>query len=137
DNATGVAAVLELARMFAQAPRPARSLLFMALTAEEKGLQGASYYAANPLAPLETTAAVINIEMLSPDGPTRDIASWGNGRVSLEQDLRRVAEAAGRTYSPDPKLEVGYFYRAAHFAFSRPGVTPITVGAGPRRVDAG
>src|SRR5690606_15198395 len=67
DNATGVAAVLELARMFAQAPRPARSLLFMALTAEEKGLQGASYYVANPLAPLETTAAVINIEMLSPD----------------------------------------------------------------------
>src|SRR5690606_11623892 len=108
DNATGVAAVLELARLFAQAPRPARSLLFMALTAEEKGLQGASYYVANPLAPLETTAAVLNIEMLSPDGPTRDIASWGNGRVSLEQDLRRVAEAAGRSYSPDPNLEAGY-----------------------------
>src|SRR5690606_2595848 len=117
DNATGVAAVLELARMFAQAPRPARSLLFMALTAEEKGLQGASSSVANPLAPLETTAAVINIEMLSPEGPTRDIASWGNGRVSLEQDLRRVAEAAGRAYSPDPNLEAGYFYRADHFAF--------------------
>ena len=137
DNATGVAAVLELARMFAQAPRPARSLLFMALTAEEKGLQGASYYVANPLAPLETTAAVINIEMLSPDGPTRDIASWGNGRVSLEQDLRRVAEAAGRTYSPDPNLEAGYFYRADHFAFARAGVPAITVGAGLDRLDGG
>jgi Zn-dependent M28 family amino/carboxypeptidase len=135
DNATGVAAVLELARMYAQAPRPARSLLFMALTAEEKGLQGASYYAANPLAPLETTAAVLNIEMLSPDGPTRDIASWGNGRVSLERDLRRVAEAAGRSYSPDPNLEAGYFYRADHFAFARAGVPAITVGAGLDRVD--
>ena len=137
DNATGVAAVLELARMFAQAPRPARSLLFMALTAEEKGLQGASYYVANPLAPLETTAAVINIEMLSPDGPTRDIASWGNGRVSLEQDLRRVAEASGRSYSPDPNLEAGYFYRADHFAFARAGVPAITVGAGLDRIDGG
>src|SRR5690606_1286723 len=137
DNATGVAAVLELARLFAQAPRPARSLLFMALTAEEKGLQGASYYVANPLAPLETTAAVLNIEMLSPDGPTRDIASWGKGRVSLEQDLRRTAEAAGRSYSPDPNLEAGFFYRADHFAFARAGVPAITIGAGLDRVDGG
>ncbi|PZQ22384.1 MAG: peptidase M20, partial [Stenotrophomonas acidaminiphila] len=68
DNATGVAAVIELARVFAAGPRPQRTLLFMALTAEEKGLQGATYYAANPLAPLEKTAAVLNIEMLSPDG---------------------------------------------------------------------
>ena len=87
-----MAAVLELARVFAAGPRPERSLLFMALTAEEKGLQGASYFAANPLVPLEKTAAVINVEMLSPDGPNHDIASWGNGRVSLEKDLKRVAE---------------------------------------------
>ncbi|MGJ4730634.1 M28 family metallopeptidase [Luteimonas sp. SDU101] len=137
DNATGVAAVLELARLFAQAPRTRRSLMFVALTAEEKGLQGASYYVANPLAPLETTAAVLNIEMLSPDGPTRDIASWGNGRVSLEQDLRRVAEVAGRSYSPDPNLEAGYFYRADHFAFARAGVPAITIGAGLDRIDGG
>ena len=137
DNATGVAAVLELARMFAQAPRTRRSLMFVALTAEEKGLQGASYYVANPLAPLETTAAVLNIEMLSPDGPARDIASWGKGRVSLERDLQRVAEAAGRAYSPDPDLESGFFYRADHFAFARAGVPAITVGAGLDRIDGG
>ena len=137
DNATGVAAVLELARLFAQGPRPRRSLMFIALTAEEKGLQGASYYVAHPLAPLETTAAVLNIEMLSPDGPTRDIASWGKGRVSLEQDLRRTAEAAGRSYSPDPNLEAGFFYRADHFAFARAGVPAITIGAGLDRVDGG
>jgi len=137
DNATGVAAVIELARVFAAGPRPQRTLLFMALTAEEKGLQGATFYAANPLAPLAKTAAVLNIEMLSPDGPTRDIASWGNGRVSLEGDLKRVAEAHGRAYSPDPNLEAGFFYRADHFAFARAGVPAITVGAGLDRVDGG
>lgn len=137
DNATGVAAVIELARVFAAGPRPQRTLLFMALTAEEKGLQGATFYAAKPLMPLAKTAAVLNIEMLSPDGPTRDIASWGKGRVSLENDLKRVAEAHGRTYSPDPNLEAGFFYRADHFAFARAGVPAITVGAGLDRIDGG
>ena len=137
DNATGVAAVLELARVFAAGPRPERSLLFMALTAEEKGLQGATYFAANPLVSLEKTAAVINVEMLSPDGPNHDIASWGNGRVSLEQDLKRVAEARGRRYSPDPNLEAGFFYRADHFAFARAGVPAITAGAGLDQVEGG
>jgi Zn-dependent M28 family amino/carboxypeptidase len=137
DNATGVATVIELARVFAAGPRPQRTLLFMALTAEEKGLQGATYYAANPVAPLEKTAAVLNIEMLSPDGPNRDIASWGNGRVSLEGDLKRVAEADGRSYSPDPNLEAGFFYRADHFAFARAGVPAITVGAGLDRLEGG
>ncbi len=116
DNATGVATVLELGRVFAAGPQPQRTLYFVALTAEEKGLLGASYYAAHPLAPLDKTAAVLNIEMFSPDGATRDIASWGKGRVSLEGDLERVAKARGRSYSPDPNLEAGFFYRADHFA---------------------
>ncbi|SEK38772.1 Zn-dependent amino-or carboxypeptidase, M28 family [Pseudoxanthomonas sp. GM95] len=137
DNATGVAAVLELARVFAAGPRPARTTLFMALTAEEKGLLGATYYAAHPLMPLARTAAVINIEMLSPDGPTRDIASWGRGRVSLEHDLAMAAKARGKAYSPDPNLEAGFFYRADHFAFAQKGVPAITVGAGLDRVDGG
>jgi Zn-dependent M28 family amino/carboxypeptidase len=137
DNATGVAAVLELARVYAAGPRPRRSVLFMALTAEEKGLQGASYYAANPLVPLEKTAAVLNIEMLSPDGPTHDLSSWGKGRVSLEDMLREAIEAQGRRYSPDPSPESGFFYRADHFAFARAGVPAITVGAGLDRVDGG
>jgi len=137
DNATGVASVLELARAFAAGPRPQRSLLFIALTAEEKGLLGASYYAAHPLAPLDRTVAVLNMEMFSPDGPTRDIASWGLGRVSLEGDLKRVAEAHGRQYSPDPNLEAGFFYRADHFAFARVGVPAITIGPGLDRVDGG
>jgi len=137
DNATGVAAVLELARVFAAGPRPRRSVLFMALTAEEKGLQGANYYVAHPVVPLEKTAAVINIEMLSPDGPTRDLSSWGKGRVELEEMLREAIEAQGRYYSPDPSPESGFFYRADHFAFARAGVPAITVGAGLDRVDGG
>ena len=137
DNATGVAAVLELARVFAAGSRPQRTLYFVALTAEEKGLLGASYYAEHPLAPLETTAAVLNIEMFSPDGETADIATWGNGRVSLEADIDRVARARGRRWSPDPNLEAGFFYRADHFAFARKGVPAITVGAGLDKLDGG
>ncbi|MGV8959891.1 MAG: M28 family metallopeptidase [Stenotrophomonas sp.] len=137
DNATGVASVLELGRVFAAGPQPQRTLYFVALTAEEKGLLGASYYAAHPLAPLDKTAAVLNIEMFSPDGPTRDIASWGKGRVSLEGDLERVAKARGRSYSPDPNLEAGFFYRADHFAFARLGVPAITIGPGLDMRDGG
>ena len=119
DNATGVASVLELARVFAAGPRPQRTLYFIALTAEEKGLLGASYYAEHPLAPLETTAAVLK------------------GRVSLEADVDRVARARGRRWSPDPNLEAGFFYRADHFAFARKGVPAITVGAGLDKRDGG
>ncbi|HBK47336.1 MAG TPA: peptidase M20 [Xanthomonadaceae bacterium] len=137
DNATGVASVLELARVFAAGPQPQRTLYFIALTAEEKGLLGASYYAAHPLAPLDKTVAVLNIEMFSPDGPTRDIASWGKGRVSLEADLERAAQARSRSYSPDPNLEAGFFYRADHFAFARLGVPAITVGPGLDKLDGG
>jgi hypothetical protein len=122
---------------FAAGPQPQRTLYFVALTAEEKGLLGASYYAAHPLAPLDKTAAVLNIEMFSPDGPTRDIASWGKGRVSLEGDLERVAKARGRSYSPDPNLEAGFFYRADHFAFARLGVPAITIGPGLDKLDGG
>jgi len=137
DNATGVASVLELARLVAAGPRPQRTLYFIALTAEEKGLLGASYYAEHPLAPLETTAAVLNIEMFSPDGETADIATWGKGRVSLEADVDRVARARGRRWSPDPNLEAGFFYRADHFAFARKGVPAITLGAGLDKRDGG
>jgi Zn-dependent M28 family amino/carboxypeptidase len=137
DNATGVASVLELARVFAAGPRPQRTLYFIALTAEEKGLLGANYYAAHPLAPLDKTVAVLNMEMFSPDGPTHDIASWGKGRVSLEGQLEKAAQARGRTYSPDPNLEAGFFYRADHFAFARMGVPAITVGPGLDKLDGG
>ncbi len=137
DNATAVASIIEVARALHAGPRPARSVLFLALTAEESGLLGATHYAAHPLRPLETTAAVLNLEMWSPDGPTRDISSWGLGKVSLERDLAAAAEALGRTWSPDPDLEAGFFYRADHFAFAQAGVPAITIGPGMDQLDGG
>ncbi|MDH5821826.1 M28 family metallopeptidase [Luteimonas sp. RD2P54] len=137
DNATAIASMLEIARVLKAGPPPARSVLFAALTAEESGLLGATHYAANPVRPLETTAAAINMEMWSPDGPTRDISSWGVGKVSLERDLERAAVAGGRTYSPDPDLEAGFFYRADHFAFAQAGVPAITIGPGMDQIEGG
>ncbi len=137
DNATAIASLIELARVFAAGERPARSLLFLALTAEESGLLGAKYYAANPLRPLATTAAVLNMEMWSPDGPTRDISSWGNGKVSLQRSLVEAAARDGRTYSSDPNLEAGLFYRADHFAFAQAGVPAITIGPGVDQLEGG
>lgn len=137
DNATAIASMIEIARVMAEGPRPARSVLFIALTAEESGLLGATWYAANPLRPLATTAAAINMEMWSPDGPTRDISSWGLGKVSLERDLEAAAQALGRGYSADPNLEAGFFYRADHFAFAQAGVPAITVGPGMDMIEGG
>jgi len=137
DNATSIASLIEIARVFAAGERPARSLLFLAVTAEESGLLGAKYYAAHPLRPLETTVADLNIEMWSPDGPTRDISSWGVGKVSLERDLAEVAQSEGRAYSQDANLEAGLFYRADHFAFAQAGVPAITIGPGMDQLDGG
>ncbi|PJJ97712.1 peptidase M20 [Lysobacteraceae bacterium NML91-0213] len=137
DNATAIASMIEIARVMADGPPPARSVLFLALTAEESGLLGATHYAANPLRPLATTAAAINMEMWSPDGPTHDISSWGLGRVSLERALAAAAAAEGRRYSADPDLEAGFFYRADHCAFAQAGVPAITVGPGMDQLDGG
>ena len=137
DNATAVASMIELARVFAAGPRPPRSLLFLAVAAEEPGLLGAKYYAAHPLRPLATTVAVLNMEMWSPDGPTRDISSWGLGKVSLERDLAAAAQRDGRSHSTDPNLEAGLFYRADHFAFAQAGVPAITIGPGTDMLEGG
>jgi Zn-dependent M28 family amino/carboxypeptidase len=137
DNATALASMIELARVFAAGEAPARSLMFLATTAEESGLLGARYYVANPLRPLATTAAVINIEMWRPDGPTHDISSWGIGKVSLERSLAEAAAVDGRTRSLDENLEAGLFYRADHFAFAQAGVPAITLGPGNDLLEGG
>jgi len=137
DNATSIASLIEIGRVFAAGERPARSLLFLATTSEESGLLGAMYYAAHPLRPLETTVADLNIEMWSPDGETRDISSWGIGKVSLERDLKATAEREGRTYSTDQNLEAGLFFRADHFAFAKAGVPAITIGPGMDQLEGG
>jgi Zn-dependent M28 family amino/carboxypeptidase len=123
DNASGTAALLETARAFAElAPAPRRSLLFLAVTAEEQGLLGSRHYAENPLHPLHRTAAVINLDGMNVLGPTRDMVVVGIGQTTLDDVAAAVAGERGRTLRPDPEPEKGYFYRSDHFSFARHGV---------------
>jgi Zn-dependent M28 family amino/carboxypeptidase len=130
DNGTGVASVLELARVFGKAPRTDRSVAFMFVTAEEQGLLGSEYYAQHPLFPLETTVGVYNIDMLAVTGPARDISAEGEGKVSLQDDLAAAAQREGRRFSPDPRPQAGNFYRSDHFPFAKAGVPSISLTSG-------
>jgi Zn-dependent M28 family amino/carboxypeptidase len=137
DNGTGVAALLELARVFAAGPRPDRSVLFLAVTAEEKGLLGSAYYGAHPLYPLATTVGDINMDALSTNGLAKDISTSGDGKVGLQDDLIAEAQAAGRYYSPDRTPEQGHFYRSDHFSLAKVGVPAISVHSGEDMVVGG
>jgi Zn-dependent M28 family amino/carboxypeptidase len=126
DNASGVASILEIAHTLAQvAPPPKRSILFLAVTAEEKGLLGAKYYAAHPLYPLEHTLADINLDVINLWGPTKDIISVGKGKSTLDDLLTEIAAGSGRTVGPDADPEKGYYYRSDHFEFAKQGVPAI------------
>ncbi len=131
DNATGVAAVLELARLFAEGPRPERSTLFVSWAAEETGLLGAEYYAANPVWPLETTVANINMDSLLP-GTEIDpnIVVIGAGKNDLDDRLAVLAGREGRRLIPDPAPQAGAFYRSDHFPLARKGVPALFAAAG-------
>ncbi len=137
DNASGVAALLELARAFAKGPAPQRSVVFMAVTAEEKGLLGSEYYASKPLYPLARTVAVINMDGMSPFGPSRDFGIYGTAKLELLDDLKRVAKGWDLRYTPDPKPEAGYFFRSDHFSFAKRGVPALSFAAGQDWVDGG
>ena len=130
DNATGVAALIELARAFVSGPRPDRSVVFAAWAAEEKGLLGSEYYAANPVYPLETTVAGFNIDALSPTGPARDMLVVGYGQSELEDRLETVLAANGRVIARDPHPEAGYFFRSDHFPMAKRGVPMLYVDSG-------
>lgn len=137
DNATGVAAILEIARTFAQGPRPERSVVFVVVSVEEKGLLGSEYYAANPLYPLETTAAGFNIDALTPLGPARDLLVIGSGQSELEDRLQAVLAENNRVIRPDQSPEAGYFYRSDHFPLAKRGVPMLYVDSGQDLVVGG
>jgi len=137
DNATGTAALMELARAFAKGRRPDRSIVFLAVTAEERGLLGSEYYAANPLYPLATTVGVLNMDSLSPWGPTRDFSMAGSAKLELLDRLVTDARAWDRRFTPDPKPEAGSFFRSDHFPFAKRGVPAISFDSGEDRVDGG
>ena len=130
DNASGVAGVLELARLFAAAPRTERSELFVSWAAEEAGLLGAYYYAAHPLVPLETTVANINMDSLLPGQPSPEIVVIGYGKTDLQDRLARDAAKEGRTLIADPAPQVGAFYRSDHFPLAKMGVPALFAAAG-------
>ena len=131
DNASGVAQMLEIAEAFTQMPEaPKRSILFLAVTAEEKGLLGAKFYAENPLYPLDKTLANFNIDGVNQWGRTSDVTVIGMGNSTLDDVLRDAAVAAGRTLSPDPETDKGYFYRSDHFEFAKQGVPALYIDSG-------
>jgi Zn-dependent M28 family amino/carboxypeptidase len=130
DNATGTAAVLELARLFAAAPRTGRSVVFAFWTAEEKGLLGSEYYAANPVYPLDKTVAGFNIDALSATGRARDVLVVGYGQSELEDWLKQVLDAQNRVITPDPNPEAGYFFRSDHFPMAKRGVPMLYMDSG-------
>lgn len=123
DNASGVAALLELAKVYQALPQaPRRSILFLATTAEESGLLGAKYYTAHPLYPLARTVANINIDGINAWGRTSQIENVTSGHSSLDEVLARQAQAQGRSAVPDARPELGSFYRADQLEFARQGV---------------
>ena len=136
DNASGTAALVELAGVFAKLdPAPKRSILFLAVTAEEKGLLGAKYYATHPLYPLTKTLADINMDVINLWGRTKDVISVGLGQTTLDGLLAEAAKKQGRVVAGDPEPEKGLFYRSDHFEFAKQGVPALNAKGGVDYLD--
>lgn len=126
DNAVGVAGILDIARAFTKLPAPPkRSVVFLAVTAEEQGLLGSAYYTVAPIYPLARTAANINIDGLNVAGRTRDLTLVGYGASDLDDYARDAAGEQGRIVRPDPEPEQGFYYRSDHFNFAKQGVPAL------------
>jgi Zn-dependent M28 family amino/carboxypeptidase len=137
DNATGTAELLAVARAFAAGPKPRRSVIFAAWTAEEKGLLGSDWYAAHPLLPLRETVAVINLDPHVMLPTTRNLELIGAGRTTLEDDLRRAAARQGLRVDVEPNPEAGWYFRSDHFPFAQRGVPALAFRAGRDLVRGG
>jgi len=136
DNATGIAAILEIAKAFKHATvPPERTILFIGLTAEEQGLLGSEYYARNPVYPLSKTVANINIDAMDAFGATKDITVIGYGQSELDDYVEDAAKQQNRTVKPDPHPSSGSFFRSDHFNFAKVGVPALYAGGGVDFVD--
>ena len=122
DDALGIAAMIEIGRMFVSGPRPQRTLVFAAWTGEERGLLGSEYYAQHPLYPHETMVANLTLDTLQWAGPVRDVVLIGRGQSQMEDYLAQEARAQGRYVTPENHPERGLFYRADHFSLAKRGV---------------
>jgi Zn-dependent M28 family amino/carboxypeptidase len=138
DNATGTAALIELAKAFKNLKSPpGRSIAFLSTTGEEQGLIGAQYYATHPIFPTTKTVAVINMDILDVYGPMKDITVIGYGNSELDDYVEAAAAEQGRRARPDPKPENGSYFRADHFAFAKEGIPAIYVTSGVDHVKYG
>ncbi len=137
DNATGTAELLEVARAFAQGPKSARSVVFAAWTAEEKGLLGSDFYAGRPVFPLASTVAVINLDPHVVLPAARNIELVGSGRTDLEGALKAAAATLGLRVDDEPNPEAGWYFRSDHYPFARRGVPALSFRAGRDLVDGG
>jgi Zn-dependent M28 family amino/carboxypeptidase len=136
DNASGIGAMLEIARLFAAGPKPRRSLLFLATTGEEKGLRGADYFANHPTVPKSAIAADINIDEILMLTPVTDVVALGAEHSTLGASVARAAKSAGVTVSPDPYPEEADFVRSDQYPFVRQGIPAVYIGAGYHATDA-
>ncbi len=137
DNATGVAAILEIADQFAKVGKPKRSLVFLAVTLEESGLLGSKYYVAHPVVPLDKTVAVINLDAMGVAGKTRDMTVVGMGSSELEDILKPIVGQQGRTLHSESRPEAGSYFRSDHFNFAKAGVPALYVDAGDDLIEGG
>lgn len=138
DNASGTAGLLEIAKAFkAMENKPARSLIFLAVTAEEQGLWGSAWYAENPVYPKAQTVANINMDGINPYGKMRDVMVVGSGQSEMEDYLREEAAKLDRVVLADDEAEKGYYFRSDHFNFARIGVPALYLKTGSDFVGEG
>ena len=137
DNATGISQLIEQARAFARGPRPDRSVVFLAVTAEEKGLLGSEYYATHPLYPLAKTVGVLNTDSMGVWGPEKNFSISGTAKLDLLDDLVAEGKRQGRYFTADPHPESGGFYRSDHFSFAKVGVPAVSFKPGNDLVSGG
>ena len=132
DNASGTGTIMAVAEAFSNLSEGSkRSILFLAVTAEEQGLLGATYYSINPLIPLEKTVAVMNIDAMGNNyGKTKDLIVVGKGNSELDLVLEYAAAQDGKYLIPDAEPEKGFYYRSDHFAFAKQGVPALYVDGG-------
>lgn len=138
DNASGTAAILEMAEAFTTAPKPPRrSVLFAAVTLEEQGLLGSEYLAKHPVVPARRIVAGLNFDGVGPSGPAKDMTVVGSGASELEDMLAAILRKQGKTVSPDPEPEKGSFYRSDHINLAKVGVPMLYAGAGTDLAEGG
>lgn len=131
DNATGVAGILTIAKAIKDLPeKPKRSTVFFAITMEEFGLLGSSYYVNHPLVPIEKTVAAINLDGLNIFGPTKNFSVIGLGLSELDNYIKEEADKMGKTLMSEMNPEAGSYFRSDHFNFAKVGVPAVYVSTG-------